>query len=128
MLFCYCTRSVMYCYLSPNCGVTDQLTLMHLQISTTVEFTYCKFTCLHTCNSHPKKVVLHNSENKGLKSFKSIEWWSSSNISHIDVWNKCKEKLVILQLIGIVVIKSKEIRVVTYNCRYSSGHLVPNSF
>ena len=35
-----------------------------------------------------------------------------------------KKKLVILQAIGIIVIKSKEIRVVTYICRYSSGHLV----
>ena len=39
--------------------------------------------------------------------------------------NKYKEKLVILQLIGIIVIKSKEIRMITYTCRYSSGHLIP---
>ena len=39
--------------------------------------------------------------------------------------NKCKEKLVILQSIGIIVIKSKNTRVVTYTCRYSSGHLIP---
>ena len=39
--------------------------------------------------------------------------------------NKYKEKFVILQLIGIVVIKSKETRVVTYTYRYSSGHLIP---
>ena len=39
--------------------------------------------------------------------------------------NKYKEKLVILQLIGIIVIKSKETRVITYTCRYSSGHLIP---
>ena len=37
--------------------------------------------------------------------------------------NKYKEKLVILQSIGIMLIKSKETRVVTY--RYSSGHLIP---
>ena len=35
-----------------------------------------------------------------------------------------KEKLVILQLIGIIAIKSKETRVITYTCRYSSE---PNS-
>jgi len=33
-----------------------------------------------------------------------------------------KEKLVIVQLIGIKVIKSKEIKVVTYTC---SGYLIP---
>ena len=39
--------------------------------------------------------------------------------------NKYKEKLVILQSIGIIVIKSKETRMITYTCRYSSGHLIP---
>jgi len=39
--------------------------------------------------------------------------------------NKHKEKLVILQSIGIVVIKSKETRMITYTCRYSNGHLIP---
>ena len=33
-----------------------------------------------------------------------------------------QEKLVILQSIGIIAIKSKETMVVTYTCRYSSGH------
>jgi len=37
---------------------------------------------------------------------------------------KYKEKLVILHSIGIIVIKRKETRVVTYTCRYSSGHLI----
>ena len=38
-----------------------------------------------------------------------------------------KEKFVILHSIGmIIVIKSKETRVVTYTCRYFSGHLIPN--
>ena len=37
---------------------------------------------------------------------------------------KRKEKLIILQSIGNIVAKSKETRVVTYNCRYSSG-LIP---
>ena len=32
---------------------------------------------------------------------------------------------VILQSIGIVVIKSKETRVATCTSRYSSGHLIP---
>jgi len=41
--------------------------------------------------------------------------------------NKYKEKLVILQSIGIIVIKSKETSVITYTCRYSSGNLIPNS-
>ena len=39
--------------------------------------------------------------------------------------NKYKEKLVILQSIGIIVIKSKiRTRVVTYSSRYSGGHLI----
>ena len=37
---------------------------------------------------------------------------------------KYKEKLVILQSIGIIAIKSKETRVVTYTCKYFSGHLI----
>jgi len=41
--------------------------------------------------------------------------------------NKYKEKKVILQSIGIIVIKSKETGVVAYICRYSSGHLIPTS-
>ena len=32
--------------------------------------------------------------------------------------NKCKEKFVILQSIGIVVTKSRETRAVIYTCRY----------
>ena len=41
--------------------------------------------------------------------------------------HKYKENLVIFQSIGIIVIKSRETRVVTYTCRYSSGHLILNS-
>ena len=41
--------------------------------------------------------------------------------------NKYKKKLVILQSIGILVIKSKETRVITYTYRHSSGPLIPNS-
>ena len=40
--------------------------------------------------------------------------------------HKYKKKLAILQSIGIIVIKSKEIRVVTYTCRYSGGNLIPS--
>ena len=40
---------------------------------------------------------------------------------------KYKKKLVILQSIRVIVIKSKETRLITYTCRYSSGHLIPNS-
>ena len=42
--------------------------------------------------------------------------------------NKYMEKLVILQSIGIIAIKSKETRVITYTCRYSSGHIIHVSF
>ena len=47
-------------------------------------------------------------------------------ISQKKLTNKyIKEKLVILQSIGIIVIKSKEARVIMYTCRYSSRHLIP---
>ena len=39
---------------------------------------------------------------------------------------KYKENLVILQLIGIIVIKNKETRVIIYTSRYSSGNLIPS--
>jgi len=39
--------------------------------------------------------------------------------------NKYNEKLVTLLSIWIKVIKSKETRVFTYTCRYSSGHIIP---
>ena len=39
---------------------------------------------------------------------------------------KYKEKLVILQLIEIIVLKSKETKVITYTCRYSSENLIPS--
>jgi len=42
-------------------------------------------------------------------------------ISFKNLPNKCKEKLVILQAIGIIVIKQGETRAVIYTCRYSSG-------
>ena len=38
--------------------------------------------------------------------------------------NKSKEKLIVLQSIGIIVIESNETRVVTYTCRYSSGSFI----
>jgi len=40
---------------------------------------------------------------------------------------KYMEKFVILLSIGVIVIKGKETRVVTYTCRYSSGHIPYNS-
>jgi len=43
------------------------------------------------------------------------------------LYYKYKEKLVISQSIGIIFIKSKETRVITYTCRYSSGHLIPDT-
>ena len=39
--------------------------------------------------------------------------------------NKCKEKFVILQSIGIIAIKSSETRAVIYTCRYFSGQFNP---
>jgi len=36
-----------------------------------------------------------------------------------------RKKLVILQSTGIILIKSKETRLITYTYRYSSGHLIP---
>ena len=38
-----------------------------------------------------------------------------------------KNLKLFLQLIGIIVIKSKETRAVIYTCRYFSGQLIPNS-
>jgi len=35
------------------------------------------------------------------------------------------DKLVISQSIGIILIKSKKTRVITYSCRYPSRHLIP---
>ena len=39
--------------------------------------------------------------------------------------NECKEKFAILQSIGIIAIKSSEIRAVIYTCRYFSGQFNP---
>ena len=46
-------------------------------------------------------------------------------ISHKKQTNKYKKKIVILQSIGIIVIKSKETRAITYTYRYFSGHFIP---
>ena len=51
--------------------------------------------------------------------------WKIKNYSYYNKNNKYKEKLVILQSIGIVVIKNKETKVITYTCTYSSGNLIP---
>jgi len=53
-----------------------------------------------------------------LKALQNIVTTGTDVISTL----KYKEWLVILQSIGIIVIKSKETRVITYSCRYSSGH------
>ena len=56
-----------------------------------------------------------------LTGFLLINSWACQEIiiviSFKKLTNKCKEKIVILQVIGIIVIKSK-------TCRYSSGHSV----
>ena len=49
------------------------------------------------------------------------------NNSKVVLCNKFKEKFVILQAIGIILIKSKETRVIAYTHRYFSGPLIPNS-
>ena len=46
-------------------------------------------------------------------------------IFQINQTNKYKEKLVNLESVGIIVMKHKETRVITYTCRYSSGHFNP---
>ena len=51
----------------------------------------------------------------------------SNNIHCTSNNDKYKENFVILQAIGIILIKSKETKVVAYTCRYSSGPLIPNS-
>ena len=61
--------------------------------------------------------------------FPPIIYWAHQEIimviSQKKQPNKYKEKLVMLQSVGIIVIKSKETRVITYTCRYFSGHLIP---
>ena len=60
---------------------------------------------------------------------RSLSWTTTSydNANILVNLYKHKEKLVILQSIEIIVIKSKEkTRVITYTCRYSSGHLITN--
>ena len=39
--------------------------------------------------------------------------------------SSCPEKILILRSIGIIVMESKEKRMVTYTKRYSSGNLIP---
>ena len=64
-----------------------------------------------------------------LTDFPLIIYWARQEIimviSQKKQTNKYKEKLVILQPIGIIVIKSKKTRVITYTCRYSSGAFNP---
>ena len=61
-----------------------------------------------------------------LRDFPLIIYWSHTpRINYGNLFKASKRVLVILQSIGIMVIKSKETRVITYTCRYSSGHLIP---
>ena len=47
------------------------------------------------------------------------------DLSKTKLTNK-EKKLIILWSIGLIVIKSKETRVITYTCRYSSGLIHPD--
>jgi len=62
--------------------------------------------------------------------FPLIVYWAHQEIFMVislkKQTNKYKEKLVILQSIGIIVIKSKETMMITYTCRCSSENLIPN--
>ena len=56
--------------------------------------------------------------------------WKNYNLSFEVICTKSKqtsirEKFIILQSIGIIFIKSKETKMVTYTCRYCSRHLIP---
>ena len=57
----------------------------------------------------------------------SLPWYSDINITYLTCNdNKANKYKVILKSIGIIRInKSKETRL--HLCRYSSGHLIPNS-
>ena len=44
---------------------------------------------------------------------------------HAGRYNKHKQKFVILQSIGIIVIKSRETKAVIYSCRYFSVQFNP---
>ena len=61
-----------------------------------------------------------------LTDFPLIIYWEEiiMVISQKKLTNKYKEKLVILQSIGIIVLRSRETRVITYTCRYSSGSII----
>ena len=52
-------------------------------------------------------------------------WWhpKDTGLQNMFILYKYKENLVILQPTEIITEKSKETRVVTYTCRYSSGYL-----
>ena len=60
-----------------------------------------------------------------LMDFPLIIYWAPRNnygdFSKKKQTNKYKKKLIILQSIGIILTKSKETRMITYTCRYSSG-------
>ena len=64
---------------------------------------------------------------KVILSFKAALQCKLTNIVIVNKksTNKYKEICVILQSIGIIVIKSRETRAVIYTCRYSSGQFNP---
>jgi len=51
--------------------------------------------------------------------FPNLLGWQNA---HYSLTQKYKETYIILQSIGIIVIKSKETSAFIYTCRYSSGH------
>ena len=55
----------------------------------------------------------------------TIIYQAATSACTCEVIYKYKEKNLILQSLGIIVTKSKETTVLTYTCRYSSGHLIP---
>jgi len=62
-----------------------------------------------------------------LMDFPLTIYWVSQEII-IAISQKSKQtsikKLIILQAIGIIAIKSKETKVIIYTCRYSGGYLI----
>ena len=59
-----------------------------------------------------------------LTGFPLINSWARLEIIMV-IKKKNTSIFVILQSTGIIVIKSKETRVVTYTCKYYSGYLIP---
>ena len=49
--------------------------------------------------------------------------WSGFKTTTWFMINKYKEKFVLLQSIGLIIIKNRKTKLVAYTCRYSSGYL-----